>query len=247
MKKLVYLLLIPLLAGCNKDQRDGEPPTSNWGKPLTVIEYQDAAGTEVWESTTYYYDQQGRLTGYRSVNWNGSPNEEMLNSKFEGSVHTYDLHSWEWIGGPLPVVFHYTDTYTDATFTTLATRHTSARNMDRQETITYRYEDGRPTSYRTVVAGQRPDEFDTLIIYITDPPGPSATTFPHDVVDEDNRVEMVYTNSEGNRTGYYSDNDYSRAQWNFDYRNGYCTYYTSQFGRVDMPHLVRMIFLNDNL
>ncbi len=244
---LIVVAMATVFTACDKgggDKPGSEYPKSNWSKPLTVIEYQDTNATKVWETTTYFYDLEGRLTGYKSVNWNGHPNEEMLNSRFEDNVHTYDLHSYEWIGGPLPVVFHYTDTYTDDTFTTIATRRSKAKSMDLEETITYTYDKGRQTGYRTVVEGQHPDDFLTRISHITDP-RPSATTYPNDIVDEANRIEVIYSDRDGNRTGYYNDNDYSRAQWNFEYHNGYCTYYTSQFGMVDMPHLVRVIFLPD--
>ena len=238
----ITLATVALLSACDKGDNGDDQPRSKWGKPLTVIEYQDASATSVWETTTYFYDLEGRLTGYKSVNWNGHPNEEMLNSRFEGAVHTYDLHSYEWIGTTLPVVFHRTDTYTDATFTTIASRYTKARNMNMEETITYTYDGGRQTCYRTVVEGSYPDDYLTRIAYIIDP-RPSAKKFPVDVEDEANRIEMFYTDRNGNRTGYYNDNDYSRAQWNFEYHNGYCTYYTSRWGDIDRPHLVRVVFL----
>ena len=244
MKKLIYIFLISLLVGCDKEQPGNDYPNSNWGKPLSVIEYEDAAGTEVWETTTYYYDHLDRMTGYRRLSYDGWLCEEMLNSRFEGNVHTYDLHSYEWLGVPLPIVFHYTDTYTDATFSSISTRLMEAESMDWQETITYRYENGKQTGYRTVKTGQYPADFDTRITYRIDP-RPSATTFPDEIEDEDNRVEMVFSNNDGNRTGYYSDNDYSRAQWNFNYGKGFCTYYTSRWGDIDMPHLVRVVFLPD--
>lgn len=246
MKKLVYIFLISLLAACDdRVEPNGEYPKSHWGKPLTVIEYQDAAGKEVSETTTYFYDLLGRLTGYRSVNWNGSPTEEMVSSVYSGNTHTYEMHSYEWVGGPLPVVFFYTDTYTDGSFFTMKQRHIEAKDMDMKQTITYRYEDGRMSGYRTVTEGQYPDDFDTRIAYLDDP-RPSATSFPQEVEDEADRMEMVYTDSEGDRTGYYNDNDYCRAQWNFNYGNGYCAYYTSQFGDIDAPRLVRVVFYSES-
>ena len=237
--------MITAATSCDKDNGGGEYPTSNWGQPQWVIEYEDTAGAKIWESTTYYYDHHRRLMGYRKVDWNGNTCREMVSDKFNDNVHTYDIHDYEWVGATLPVIFHYTDTYTDAKHSTLITRRMEAESMDWQETITYRYEDdGRLAGYRTVMTGQYPADFDTRVIYIIDP-RPSATAFPHDVEDEDNRVEIVYTDSNGNRTGYYSDNDYSRAQWNFDYDNGSCTYYTSRWGEIDTPHLVHVIFLPD--
>lgn len=246
MKKFTYIVIASLLAlaacvACDETRPDGEYPKSHWGKPLTVTEYQDAAGTEVAETTTYFYDFLNRLTGYRRADRNGSPREVMLNSVFAGTTHTYEMHSYEWIGGRLPVVFFHTDTYTDSSFSTIEKRYIEAESMDRRETITYRRENGRMVGYRTVVQGQRPDDFDTQVEYIDDP-WPSARYFPQEVEDPANRVEMVFSDVHGDRTGYYSDNDYSRAQWNFNYGNGYCTYYTSQFGDIDRPRLVRVVF-----
>lgn len=246
MKKLTCIILLSFLAlaactACDETRPDDEYPKSHWGKPHTVTEYQDAQGKKVWETTTYFYDFLNRLTGYRSVNWNGNPNEEMVESVYSGKTHTYEIHSYEWVGGPLPVVFFYTDTYTDSSFSTIEKRYIEAETMDREETITYRWENGRMVGYRTVVEGQRPDDFYTQILYQNDP-FPSARSFPSEVEDQALRIEMVFTDGTGDRTGYYSDNDYRRAQWNFNYGNGYCTYYTSQFGDIDRPRLVRVVF-----
>jgi hypothetical protein len=245
MKKLAYIFLVLFMAACNGSEDNVMPndeyPNSHWGKPYIVTEYQDATGKEVFETTTYYYDFLDRMTGYLRVNRDGSHKEEMLNSLFDDRTHTYEVHSWEWIGGTLPVVFYYTDTYTDTSFSTIEKRYMKTKSMDWEETVTYRYENGRQAGYRTVVEGQYPDDFETRITYHNDL-RPSAKLFPQEVENKADRVEMVYIDGYGDRTGYYSDNDYVRAQWNFNYGNGYCTYYTCQFGNIDQPRLVRLFF-----
>lgn len=245
MKKLVYIFLVSLLVACNGDDDkvmpEDEYPKSHWGKPLTVTEYEDATGAKVFATTTYYYDHLNRLVGYRRVSRFGDMQEEMLGSVYEGKTHTYEVHSYEWLGVTLPVVFFYTDTYTDNSFFTIEKRYIKTERMDLEKTITYRYEAGQQVGYQTVEKGQYPKDFDTQIAYHNDP-SPSARFFPQEIQDETSRVEMVYTDSYGDRSGYYNDNDYCRAQWNFHYGNGYCTYYTSQFGNIDLPRLVRVVF-----
>lgn len=245
MKQLIYILLALLLIGCNGNDGevipDDEYPKSQWGKPLTVTEYEDAAGAKVYSTTTYYYDHLNRLLGYRRVSRYGGMEEEMLNSVYSDKTHIYEIHSYEWLGGALPVVFFHTDTYTDNSFSTIEKRYIKAKNMDFTQTITYRYKGKQQVGYRTVDEGQHPKDFDTQIVYYNNPL-PSASLFPQEVEDEKNHIEMVYTDSDGNRSGYYNDNDYRRAQWNFHYGNGYCTYYTSQFGQIDFPRLVRVVF-----
>lgn len=245
MKKLAYILLVSLLVSCHKEQSDDEYPKSHWGKPLTITIYEDAGGQRVDATTTYFYDQLNRLTGYKRVSSFGGMREEMLASVYSGKTHTYEIHSYEWVGVILPVVFFYTDTYTDSSFSTIEKRYMKAENAEWEETTTYRYENDRMTGYRTVVEGQRPKDFDTQITYYNDP-SPSANSFPKEVKDEANRVEMVYTNKEGDRTGYYNDNDRHRAQWNFYYADGYCTYYISYLGNIDNPRLVRVVFYPEN-
>lgn len=247
MKKLTYLLLVSLLAACNVDNDNPKPgsgdewPNSHWGKPHTVTEYGDAGGSNVYKTTTYFYDQLGRQTGYRRVSSSGSTLEDMVGSKYDGRTHTYEIHSYEWVGATLPMVFYYTDSYTDSSFSTLEKRYMKAKSTDWEETTTYDYEGGRMTGYRTVETGQHPEEFYTRVTYHYDP-FPSAKLFPQEAADGAERAEMFYTNGDGDRTGYYNDNDYCRAQWNFNYGNGYCTYYTSQNGRIHLPQLVRVVF-----
>lgn len=241
MKKLMCIFLVSLLAACNSDDNVIDDTKSNWGKPLTVTEYEDAVGEKVYSITTYNYDHQNRLMGYRRVSLSGYMQEEMLGSVYEGKTHTYEVHNYEWLGTPLPVVYFYTDTYTDNSFSTIEKRYVKAENIDFEQTVTYRYEGGQQVGYRTVEKGGYPKDFDTQITYHNDP-SPSTSLFPQRIQDDASRVEMVFTDNDGNRSGYYNDNDYCRAQWDFHYGKGYCTYYTSQFGDIDLPRLVRVVF-----
>jgi hypothetical protein len=246
MKRLIFILMVAFLAACN-DDGGGKGIPSHWGRPLTEVTYEDATGARVYETTTWYYDFRGRLTGYLRASGFGHTREEMRGSEFSGRVHTYVVDDYEVVGIPLPVVFNYTDTYTDDSFTTLESRRVVGQeNMTHwQRTITYRYENGRLAGYHTVEEGAYPKDFETRVEYRVDL-RPSAKAFPESVEDEANRVEIVCTDGAGDRTGYYNDNDYCRARWNFTYGDGCCTYYTSQFGQTDMPQLVRVVFYPEN-
>ena len=227
-----------LFAGCSKSNDPAVEPSSVWGKIYKEIQYTNERGTEEEQITIYSYDTQGRLLGYERKDSQGSMREAMLNSVYEGKTHTYEVHSYEWYGGSLPVVFFHTDTYADESFTILEKQNQAAKNMDFKETITYRYENGVRTGYQTVQEGTYPGTTATEITYKKG--NPSQNSFPQEIENETALRDIVYVDKDGNRTGYYSDGDYQRTEWFFKYGDGFCTFYRKRV--TNHVKLVRVVF-----
>lgn len=268
MKKSLLLVLaaVAIMTGCSKGNNPTpepapgrELPQSFWSDKTRVEEvYEDAAGTKPSEATFFTYNEQGHLVSYvrkgyvySSKSYEGM-HEEMTGSVYSGTTHSYEIHEYDWIGIRLPVKFSYTDTYSDTEFKTITKRVVKGVTFsDYSATIDYRYEDGQMTGYHTVVEGQYPAEFDTTVEYRT-AWWPSPDTFPQKVADNTKRVEIVYTNKYGNRTGFYTDNTdhgetrdlqhgtrrpWEHSQWGFVYGKGSYTYLTEG---LNSPHLVRV-------
>jgi len=252
-KAILFSLLLSgvfLLAACSKSHSDEEPTPPetgempNWQKPLKVTEYYGANGIN--SITIYTYDMGGRLLGYQKKSDRGYMQEEMLNSQYSGNTHSYEVHSYEWAGCPLPVVFLHTDTYTDDSFTALQKQLRIGRNMDIKETMSYTYKDGKLASYRMDNEGTYSEVYTTELIYRTGVP--SKESFPATVSSKTSLHDIIYEDENGNRTGYYTEGDYNksgrqRKEWNFQYNEGSCTFYRENIlgtARVDVIFYVQL-------
>lgn len=256
MKKAGLLITVIMaalaFAGCDKGNDGGkDKEISRWGKPLKTIAYTDAKGSKVEEVTIYSYDPQGRLSGYRRTSEDGARvKEEMTASKYSGSEHTYEVHEYEWVGTPLPVVFKHTDTYADNSFGMLKKRVRTQDSFGVAEITTYEYDGDILKSYHTtfepmpgfpesVVENKKPKT--TRVLYLMGIP--TEASFPQKSDDPNALIDMVYTDHTGNRTGYFCEDKYGLTEWNFTYYNGYCTHFRKTSGAENK--LVRVVFYPD--
>ncbi len=248
---ITVILASVLFMGCNKGNDDGkDKQVSRWGKPLKTIAYSDAKGSKVEEVTIYSYDPQGRLSGYRKTSEDGvRVSEEMTASKYSGVEHTYELHEYEWAGGPVPVVFNYTDTYADNSFKMVKKRVRTQDSFGFAEITSYEYDGDLLKSYHTkyepmpgfpesVIQNKKPKT--TRVIYLTGIP--TEASFPQKS-ETDALIDMIYMDRTGNRTGYFCEDKYGLTEWNYVYYNGYCTHFRKTSGTENK--LVRVVFYPD--